>query len=286
VPWLGLILRRYLQLELARIRSEALKSLRHGKIVLPDSWSLPGLPDRTGSLKAGEICVVVHGKPLRRLSDDAAMEVLVYGSPGMNPGDLHKVKVVYPQRLLDTFEEHCDLHRCNAVFFSTLDERSLADRIAGGDYDGDEYAIIAWRPLVDLFLRPFPPYDANNPPVLPVASGGKPASSSRAPSSGKAAGKKVSAVALKQQVDERLLSNYLMARFMGSALVGTAGTQYMLCADKRAADGSAAHLDCLLLDHYYRMALDKLPPDVLTVEYMPRLPVSTQSLEPRIVVWC
>lgn len=64
---------------------------------------------------------------------------------------------------------------------------------------------------------------------------------------------------------------------MGSALVGTAGTQYMLCADKRAADGSAAHLDCLLLDHYYRMALDKLPPDVLTVEYMPRLPPHLRS---------
>eukprot|EP00966_Prymnesium_polylepis_P217351 5030477-Prymnesium_polylepis.1 len=47
----------YLQLELAKLNEEAVRSLKAGKLTLPDSYKLPGMPDFTGSLAPGEICV-------------------------------------------------------------------------------------------------------------------------------------------------------------------------------------------------------------------------------------
>ena len=37
------------------------------------------------------------------------------------------------------------------------------------------------------------------------------------------------------QVEERLVANYIMARFMSGSIVGTAGTQWMVFADKLGA---------------------------------------------------
>ncbi len=56
------------------------------------------------------------------------------------------------------------------------------------------------------------------------------------------------------QVEERLVNNFLMARFMSSALVQRAGNQWMVNADRHGA-GS---WQCLLLDHIYKTALDKV----------------------------
>ena len=146
----------YLQLKLAELSDEALHAFRAGKLTLPDSYTLPGMPDFTGSLAPGEICVVVNGHELPRpmgLREGEAFEVLVYKSPGMHPGDLHKVAVRYPEALRQMISGS-DPSRTHGVFFSTKGERSLADKIAGSDFDGDEYSVIAWQ---ERLLLPPPP---------------------------------------------------------------------------------------------------------------------------------
>ena len=242
-----------------------------GKLVLPDSHALPGLPDFTGSLAPGEVCVVVHGHALPRpmgLREGEPFEVLIYGSPGMHPGDLHKVSVCYPEALREMI---CgtDPTRAHGVFFSTRGGRSLADEIAGGDFDGDEYAVIAWPELVRLFVRPTEPYTpgsmdsglARQPARGPSAAAPSSAASAAASAVelGSAGGGSVvarpspgsltrgamrqSEQAAQRQVEHRLVANYIMARFMSGSVVGTAGTQWMVCADRLGA----ASRECMLV---------------------------------------
>ena len=80
-------------------QESALGSLKAGKLLLPDSYSLPGLPDFSGALAEGEVCVVVNGKLLPRpvgLAEGEPIPLLIYGSPGMHPGDLHRVHAACP----------------------------------------------------------------------------------------------------------------------------------------------------------------------------------------------
>lgn len=89
----------YVQLELERLQGEALQHLRAGKLELPDSMSLVLLPDRSGSLQPGCVAPFRDGKLLARPSELGSgdpHEVLVYGPPGMHPGDLHKVHPCLP----------------------------------------------------------------------------------------------------------------------------------------------------------------------------------------------
>ena len=132
---------------------------------LADSYHLPGGPDFSQSLLENEIAVFVDGHEIPRPADLASDEpfyVLVYSSPGMHPGDLHKLKVVYPDALRERIKG-VDEQRKHAVFFSTQGKRSKADEIAGSDFDGDEFGVIAYQPLVNLFVSPSPPYFSTNP---------------------------------------------------------------------------------------------------------------------------
>ena len=304
----------YLQLKLAELSDEALHAFRAGKLTLPDSYTLPGMPDFTGSLAPGEICVVVNGHELPRpmgLREGEAFEVLVYKSPGMHPGDLHKVAVRYPEALRQMISGS-DPSRSHGVFFSTQGERSLADKIAGSDFDGDEYSVIAWQELVRLCVSMSAPYTASAvtganppPPSQPPPQGSFKAPSSSIASaasnalalaststdmasggpstelfrttravvrqSERAAQRQVEEQLGNQirQVEERLVANFIMACFMSGSLVGTAGTQWMVFADKYGA----ASTQCLQLDSFYRLGLDAMPPDTAKpTSYMDRLP--------------
>ena len=234
----------YLQLELAKLNEEAVRSLKAGKLTLPDSYKLPGMPDFTGSLAPGEICVVVHGHALPRpmgLREGEPFEALVYSSPGMHPGDLHKVVVRYPEALREMISGS-DPSRTHGVFFSTRGSRSLADMIAGSDFDGDEFSVIAWQELVQLFVKQSPPYTPEA--VLPLLGQQPARNASKAPMAAGATGATVADGAVRQsdqatqpqpQLEERLVANYIMARFMSGSIVGTAGTQWMVFADKFGA---------------------------------------------------
>ena len=290
----------YIALELAKVQKDALASLKAGRLTLPDSFMLPGIPDFTGSLLPGEVAVVVHGKTLPRplgLTEAQPHELLVYGerpphpprpfcrptlshyaadltlplhaphsplpaaSPGMHPGDLRKVRLKYPEALLASIRG-TDPCRSHAIFFSTRGSRPLADEIAGSDYDGDEFAVIGWTELVRLVAQPTASYDPKTAPQLPAAPPTRRCPPKPAPSStglGLLSQQQAmpSAAALRRhralpleasgapQLERSLVSNYLMARFMSGAIVGTAGVQWMIHADRLGAN----HRKCLLVCH-------------------------------------
>jgi len=278
----------FLQLELAKMKEEALASLKAGKLALPDSHTLVGHPDFTGSLRPGEVCILLHGKQLPRPSElrsDELFQVLVYGSPGMHPGDIRKLSVVYPEKLLDTIRG-VDPARMHSIFFSTLGERPEADRIAGKDYDGDAFSVIGWQKIVRLFIEqaPYNPIAATDAfekqkskvtgkrKVADSSTGMLYAESSGLVAAGAQQAEQEPAASLlgdhlddgrtasqaSAGVEQRLLANFLMARFLGAGSVGTAGTQWMVFADKYGAYSR----QCLMLDHLYRTGLDASPPDV------------------------
>ena len=153
----------YLAQELTKIQKAALKKLRLGKVLLPHSHLLVIAPDFTRSLREDQVAPFIRGQQLQRNIEKG----LVYGPPGMHPGDVHLMSVAYPQVLLDTIAG-ADERRVNILFFSTQGTRSLADKIAGKDYDGDECLFIGWPELTELFERPSAPYDPKRPPHIPA----------------------------------------------------------------------------------------------------------------------
>ena len=158
-------------MRLADIQKGLLEKLKAGKLPLDKSFLLVGVPDFSRSLPADAVAVYVGGDELTRdasFEQDEEIRVLLYGSPGMHPGDMHKVRVEYPPALRAMING-VDIKRINVVFFPTVGARSLADQIKGGDFDGDKYGVIACPTLVRLFERQSKPYD----PKLPNSVSGK-----------------------------------------------------------------------------------------------------------------
>jgi hypothetical protein len=73
-------------------------------------------------------------------------KVLVYRNPGLHFGDIHVLKATYV-KALESFIGNAKY----AIFFSCKGPRSVADEIAGGDFDGDMYWV-SRNPQVDIFI--------------------------------------------------------------------------------------------------------------------------------------
>lgn len=190
------------------------------------------------------------------------------------------MRVAYPPELLASIEG-ADPRRTNILFFSTQGRRSLADRIAGKDYDGDVCLFIGWPELVNLFEVQSDPYDPKYPPDVqpdpPRVGRKRKASASAANGDGAVrahastsadcavatsanltpASASKSGTNSAPDLEQRLTCNFLVQRFLTSPLVGTAGTQW-----KAASDGHADSATCLALDHLYKRGLDASPPDL------------------------
>jgi len=61
-------------------------------------------------------------------------DVLVYRNPGLHFGDIHIMCATRVEEL-----ESYVGHNKYAIFFPRVGSRSVADEIAGGDFDGDLY---------------------------------------------------------------------------------------------------------------------------------------------------
>lgn len=72
-------------------------------------------------------------------------KVLVYRNPGLHFGDIHVLKATYVKEL----EDFVGTSKY-AIFFPCNGPRSLADEIAGGDFDGDMY-FVSRNPEVGLY---------------------------------------------------------------------------------------------------------------------------------------
>jgi hypothetical protein len=172
----------------------------------------------------------------------------------MHPGDVHRVRVACDPEPLRAMLRGADPARSHAVFFSTRaragDPRSLADKIAGKDFDGDEFAVIGYQPLVNLFIHQSAPYDPNDASHRRRAAAHQPAQD-RTSEASRALAQQASPVSSRMSrarlLEQRLVSNFLMARFLSTSLVGSAGVQWMVFADKHGA----AHAKCLAVspDH-------------------------------------
>jgi len=73
-------------------------------------------------------------------------KVLVYRNPGLHFGDIHVLKATYV-KALESFIGNAKY----AIFFPCKGPRSLADEIAGGDFDGDMYWV-SRNPQVGSFI--------------------------------------------------------------------------------------------------------------------------------------
>jgi hypothetical protein len=187
--------------------------------------------------------------------------------------------------------ECADGRRMHVLFFSTQGMRSLADKIAGKDYDGDECYLINWQELVGLCTNMQPPYDPHKPPALPPVTvstsiGKRKASGAagrrtvpRVAGSANAAGASRSVCtssssppssptpshALTRSTSElgqRLTFNFIWARFLCTPLVQTAGRQWMVFTDRSPL--GARSKESLQIDRLYRLGLDENDPPALT----------------------
>ncbi|ENH66293.1 Putative RNA-dependent RNA polymerase 1 [Fusarium oxysporum f. sp. cubense race 1] len=78
------------------------------------------------------------------LDDLGGFDVLVGRCPAHLPSDIQKVKAVFKPELR---------HFKNVIVFSSLGDEPLANKLSGGDYDGDK-AWVCWDPeIVDNFKR-------------------------------------------------------------------------------------------------------------------------------------
>ena len=345
------------------------------------------MADPTGSLEPGQVCPFTNGEQVSAdgsVGEGAAFDALVYRPPGMSPGDIRKVQIKYTKALSEwmaAFKERASLDRVNVVFFSAKGDprhnhRSLADMLAGGDYDGDEYQIIVWQDLVKLFVHEFPPYDKDaplpklqkdaprrgggatdgkgkgkaraaaqaaaaalqhRPPSQPqqpqqsqqwqpcncklcrmtksqaetrsaeeaaraqeevraayaaeqaAAKAAQNAAASARASRGKQAqlmeaeAREREAEARQREAEEAaartkaLISNFLMARFMGSPMVGSSATHWMIFVDLLANEGGCCHPICLHLAHEYLQALDAEGCERLELGFHRQLPNELRS---------
>ncbi|KAK0572519.1 hypothetical protein LWI29_032755 [Acer saccharum] len=106
------------------------ENLQRGKLPVPESYYLMGTVDPTGTLKSDEVCIVLNDGQV------SCEKVLVYRNPGLHFGDVHVLKATHVKELEDFIG-----NSKYAIFFPTKGPRSLADEIAGGDFDGDMYFV-------------------------------------------------------------------------------------------------------------------------------------------------
>ncbi|KAH9800971.1 putative RNA-dependent RNA polymerase 3 [Citrus sinensis] len=106
----------YLQHRLSILMKEEKKSLQAGKLPVTESYYLMGTVDPTGILKSNEVCIILYATYVKELEDFVGTSKY-------------------------------------AIFFPCNGPRSLADEIAGGDFDGDMY-FVSRNPeaVMDRFL--------------------------------------------------------------------------------------------------------------------------------------
>ena len=136
---------------------------RSFRITLPQSANVIGIADPSGTLEPGEIYFASSEgfvDPITGLkSPYLVANVLVARSPSSRPSDIQKVRAVFRPELS---------HLYDVVVFSAKGPRPLADKLSGGDYDGDMFWI-CWEPsLVAPFKNAPAPQELPEPSSLGI----------------------------------------------------------------------------------------------------------------------
>ncbi|RDX71616.1 putative RNA-dependent RNA polymerase 5, partial [Mucuna pruriens] len=134
----------YLQYHLSILAGEEKKRLRRGRLYMPDCFYLMGTVDPTGCLEKNQVCIIHENGQITG-------DVLVYRNPGLHFGDIHIMHARYVEKL-----ESYVGHSKYAIFFPCVGTRSVADEIAGGDFDGDLYWVSKHPQLLQYFRKSDP----------------------------------------------------------------------------------------------------------------------------------
>ncbi|KAI6013233.1 RNA dependent RNA polymerase-domain-containing protein [Pisolithus marmoratus] len=162
---------------LSRLRSYAINHVLrdikyHARVPVPDSYMLPGVADEgPAHVKRGlpNVYCLPQGKIFACIQNPGDNEptwlrgpCVIFRNPVMHPGDVQFVEAIgEPPR-------NCLFAKLkNVVVFPAQGTRSLPNSLAGGDLDGDTYAVVQYGPLLDL--RPQKP--GAYPPVTPFTLG-------------------------------------------------------------------------------------------------------------------
>ncbi|CAK8576197.1 unnamed protein product [Lathyrus sativus] len=119
----------FLQHYLSRLVKAEKNKLKGGKLYLEDCFYVMGTVDPTENhcLKENQVCIIHENGQITG-------DVLVYRNPGLHFGDIHIMQATHVEGL-----ESYVGHGKYAIFFPCVGPRSVADEIAGGDFDGDMY---------------------------------------------------------------------------------------------------------------------------------------------------
>ncbi|KAL6838697.1 hypothetical protein ACP4OV_031411 [Aristida adscensionis] len=219
----------YLQDQLTLMTKAERKGIQQGRIPIDDSYYLMGTTDPTGTLKHDQVCVI-HD------NGQVSGEVLVYRHPGLHFGDIHRLTATR----IDGLEKIVG-HSRYAIFFPTTGPRSLADEMAGGDFDGDMYWV-SWNPQL---LEQFEPGEPWDPRILPKKAKQTKPQDCDVP-----------------ELESLLFREFLRARFSPSYVLGTAANCWLALMDRLLTAGVSKSEETLiktnmleLVDIYYS-ALD------------------------------
>ncbi|OWM66067.1 probable RNA-dependent RNA polymerase 5 isoform X2 [Punica granatum] len=189
----------YLHFHLSILMKLEKKSLRSGRIPIPDSYYLMGTADPTGSLKPDEVCIILD-------SGQISGEVLVYRNPGLHFGDIHVLKATYREEL----EAYVGNSKYG-ILFPSVGPRSLADEIAGGDFDGDMYWVSRNPQLLKYYKLSKPWTSAS---IQQVVNSTKPSDLTA------------------DQLEEELINLWLTARFRPSYAISEAADSWQALMDR------------------------------------------------------
>ncbi|KAE9600337.1 putative RNA-directed RNA polymerase [Lupinus albus] len=193
----------FLQYHLSKLAREEKKRLRAGKLYVSDCFYLMGTVDPTGLLQRNEICII-HG------NGQITGPVLVYRNPGLHFGDIHIMQATYMEEL----ESYVGSSKF-AIFFPCVGPRSVADEIAGGDFDGDMYWV-SKNPQLLQYFKSSDPWVERTAPCNAISSD----SSVEEPS------------VISDELEEQLFGLYLRTRFEPSSAVGVAADSWMALMDR------------------------------------------------------
>ncbi|XP_021276524.1 probable RNA-dependent RNA polymerase 5 isoform X2 [Herrania umbratica] len=129
----------YLQHRMSIMLNEERKGLLGGKLPMTESYYLMGTVDPTGVLESDQVSIILDNGQI-------SGKVLVFRQPGVHFGDVHLLNARY----VESLNEYVG-HAKYAIFFPCKGPRSLADEMAGGDFDGDMFFVSKNPQLLDYF---------------------------------------------------------------------------------------------------------------------------------------
>lgn len=215
-----------LQFQLSKLSDYTRKDLKEGRLPASESFYLIGTVDPTGTLRSDEVCIILENGQI-------SGKVLVFRNPGIHFGDIHVLNATYVKAIEDIVG-----NAKYGIFFPTKGPRSVADEMAGGDFDGDLYWV------------------SRNPELLKYFRAGKPWIPSFSP---KTTFHKKPSEFSAEELEDQLVQLFLTARFQPSSAAGTAAESWLTYMDRLLTESlkDLDERDCLkkkmlqLVDLYY-----------------------------------